>query len=90
MARIPWGSLPTRVEPRGGEAPVNYEIGMMAGAIWRALNEHGPMNLSDLKSKLQATEPLYAWGIGWLAREKKLEISPSGATYRVGLHPDLR
>lgn len=51
-------------------------IGNYAGAIWQALNEAESLGVKQIKkiSKLKEKE-LYA-GLGWLAREGKLIISP--------------
>jgi hypothetical protein len=64
---------------------MNEEIGTMAGAIWRALEVNGEMTLAKLKKNLEAESPLFDWGIGWLAREDKIDLSVEKRTTRVCL-----
>jgi hypothetical protein len=65
---------------------MTYEIGVVAGAIWRALSDEEETTLLKLKTALSAQEPVFSWAIGWLSREDKIEITPVGATFRVRLH----
>jgi hypothetical protein len=52
------------------------EIGETAGEIWSALVEqNGAMTFSQLKKKTKLPEDLLYMGIGWLAREDKLQFS---------------
>ncbi|MGA2611833.1 MAG: winged helix-turn-helix domain-containing protein [Spirochaetia bacterium] len=52
------------------------EIGETAGEIWSALvEENKPMTFSLLKKKTKLPEDLLYMGIGWLAREDKLQFS---------------
>jgi Winged helix-turn-helix domain (DUF2582) len=51
------------------------EIGMMAGAIWQALETNGEITLAKLKKDLNAASPLFDWAIGWLAREDKIMLT---------------
>ncbi len=55
------------------------EIDNAAGAIWRYLNEHGELTLSKLKQGTKLS------GIGWLAREEKLNFTTEGRSVRVSL-----
>ena len=64
---------------------MNEEIGTMAGEIWRALDANGEMTLAKLKKELQASGPLLDWGIGWLAREGKIDLTRDKRTSRVCL-----
>jgi hypothetical protein len=41
--------------------------------------------LVQLKKKLNATSELVNFGVGWLAREDKLEIIPDKKSFRVQL-----
>ena len=61
------------------------EIGMTAGDIWQALNQRGEMTLLDLAKVVRTTDPLLFWGVGWLAREQKVDIWADGPTYRIRL-----
>ena len=50
--------------------------GLLAGAVWTALNENGAQNAKDLKkaAKVKTDKELYL-ALGWLLREDKLAIS---------------
>jgi hypothetical protein len=50
------------------------QIGETAGAIWRVLTDHGPLSLTKLVKAIDAPRDLIMQGIGWLAREDKIEI----------------
>ncbi|RLF57380.1 MAG: hypothetical protein DRN27_07905 [Thermoplasmata archaeon] len=47
-------------------------FGDNAGMIWRALNEKGSLNKSQLLEITQLTENELHAGLGWLARENKI------------------
>lgn len=51
------------------------KTGLIAGAIWNALNENGAMTTKELKkaTKTKSEKDLYL-GIGWLLREDKLNV----------------
>ena len=61
------------------------EIGMMAGAIWQALETNGEITLAKLKKDLNAASPLFEWAIGWLAREDKIMLTTDKRSTRVCL-----
>ena len=50
--------------------------GLIAGAVWTALNENGAQNAKDLKkaAKVKTDKELYL-ALGWLLREDKLAVS---------------
>jgi len=50
--------------------------GLLAGAVWTALNENGAQNAKDLKkaAKVKTDKELYL-ALGWLLREDKLVVS---------------
>lgn len=50
------------------------EIGETAGRIWRALKEKGELSLGGLKASLDINERLFCMGIGWLAKEDKINF----------------
>lgn len=55
---------------------INEKAGVIAGKIWNALNEQGTLTGKDLKKaagKLNDKD-LYL-GLGWLARENKIETA---------------
>ena len=52
------------------------KIGETAGEIWTALvEENKAMTVSQLKKKTKLSEDQLYMGIGWLAREDKLQFS---------------
>jgi hypothetical protein len=51
------------------------QIGETAGAIWRTLAEHGPQSLAKVVERVGGNRDLIMQGIGWLAREGKLDIN---------------
>jgi hypothetical protein len=61
------------------------EIDNAAGTIWRYLNEHGELTLSKLKQGTKLPDQLLFSGIGWLAREEKLNFTTEGRSVRVCL-----
>jgi predicted transcriptional regulator len=50
------------------------EIGEVAGEIWHVLRERGEMSLSGIASAINASQSTVYMGLGWLAREDKLEF----------------
>jgi hypothetical protein len=50
-------------------------IGETAGAIWRTLADHGPQSLAKVVERVGGNRDVIMQGIGWLAREGKLEIA---------------
>ena len=52
------------------------EIGQTAGEIWTALvEENKAMTVSQLEKKTELPANLLYMGIGWLAREDKMQFS---------------
>ena len=61
---------------------MNEEIGNAAGMIWRFLDQQSePITLTALKKGLSLSSTLLMMGLGWLAREDKLNIEMSGESY---------
>ena len=50
------------------------QIGETAGAVWRALDEHGPLSMAKLVKEVGAPRDLVMQALGWLAREDKVTI----------------
>ena len=50
------------------------EIGEVAGEIWHVLQERGEISLSGIVSAIKASQSTVYMGLGWLAREDKLEF----------------
>ncbi len=61
------------------------EIEHAAGTIWRYLNEHGELTLSKLKQGTTLPNRLVFAGVGWLAREEKLNFTTKGRSVSVCL-----
>ena len=53
--------------------------GLLAGAVWTALNENGAQNAKDLKkaAKVKTDKELYL-ALGWLLREDKINTVETG------------
>ena len=49
-------------------------IGRVAGAIWHYLEENNEATVTKLTRELGETERTILMGIGWLAREGKLDF----------------
>ncbi|MBR1801192.1 MAG: winged helix-turn-helix domain-containing protein [Bacteroidaceae bacterium] len=60
--------------------------GLLAGAVWTALNENGAQNAKDLKkaAKVKTDKELYL-ALGWLLREDKLAVSGDEKEHVFGL-----
>ena len=50
------------------------EIGKVAGEIWHVLRERGELSLSGIIAAINASQSTVYMGLGWLAREDKLEF----------------
>ncbi len=62
------------------------EIGEKAGEIWTVLvKENKAMTVGQLKKKIKLPEDLLLMGIGWLAREDKLQFSGTSKNMEVSL-----
>ena len=67
---------------------MNQDIGYAAGAIWRYLEQQSqPVTLSSLKRSLPLSLTLLMMGMGWLAKENKLniEISDNSHSYSISI-----
>lgn len=60
-------------------------IGMTAGQIWNYLNSNGERTLTQMTKDLDLNSNFAQMGIGWLAKEGKLEFSRSGNSTKVRL-----
>ena len=61
-------------------------IGEAAGEIWRALDKgDGEMTVTELKNQTKLSTNLVHQGLGWLAREDKIDFSVEGKTTKVRL-----
>ena len=60
-------------------------IGQSAGQIWEYLNANGESTLTKMKKDLDLQGNFAEMGLGWLAREGKVEITKKGASTKVRL-----
>ncbi len=61
------------------------KIGDVAGTIWTHLKQHGEMSLSKLKQGTKLSDQLLFMGLGWLAREDKLNFVQDKKAMRISL-----
>ena len=65
------------------------DIGKAAGLIWGFLDQQTkPVTLSALKKNIDCSDMLLMMGLGWLAREDKLNMKMSQASYKISLKRD--
>ena len=64
---------------------INSQVGETAGKVWHALASVGPQTLAQLKKRVNGSGELLSFGLGWLAREDKIEIIPDKKSFRVRL-----
>lgn len=69
------------------EAPATHieQIGETAGLIWHTLLDSGPTPITKLIKRIDAPRDLVMQGIGWLAREEKIDIEATGRSKFVSL-----
>lgn len=60
-------------------------IGETAGQIWNYLNENGESTIAKMKKDLDLKSNFAELGLGWLAREGKVEMSKKGTSTNVRL-----
>jgi len=61
-------------------------IGEAAGDLWRTIQEGGkPLTTTQLKNRTELPEHLLFAGLGWLAREGKIDFSGTGKKIEVFL-----
>jgi hypothetical protein len=53
-------------------------IGEVAGKVWHYLHTYGPSSISAVENGVDASRALVDMGLGWLAREGKLELAQEG------------
>ena len=56
-----------------------------AGKIWKLLSEKGEMNIAGVPRALKEKSAIVYQGIGWLAREDKIEYRTAGAKVFISL-----
>jgi hypothetical protein len=60
-------------------------VGETAGRIWQLLDKEGPQTLAQIKKKLNGSGELVSLGLGWLAREDKVDIQQEKKSFKVAL-----
>lgn len=61
-------------------------IGRAAGEVWQMLaKSKNPVNITDVPKKTKLTSQLAYQGMGWLAREGKLQYQQKGRSIYVSL-----
>ena len=61
------------------------QIGFSAGAIYDYLNSNGESSFAKMKKELDLKGNFADLGLGWLAREGKVEINKKGVAVSVKL-----
>ncbi len=61
------------------------KIGFAAGEIYNYLNQNGTTTFAKMKKELDLKGNFADLGLGWLARENKVEISQKGPAVKVSL-----
>jgi hypothetical protein len=61
------------------------EIGTSAGEIYNYLSSNGTTTFSKMKKELDLKGNFADLGLGWLARENKVEIEQKGPAVKVSL-----
>jgi len=55
------------------------KIGQAAGVVWHTLADSAnPINITELPKKSKLSAPLAYQGLGWLAREGKIQYQQQG------------
>jgi hypothetical protein len=62
------------------------KVGSAAGQIWKMLSAaKGPVNITDIPKRTKLSSQIAFQGLGWLAREGKLEYQQKGRSIYVCL-----
>jgi hypothetical protein len=61
------------------------QIGSVAGIIWQVLSEKGPLTMAKLVKAVGEPRDTVMQGLGWLAREGKVNIDDEGRNRMVSL-----
>ncbi len=69
------------------DAPVTFteRVGETAGAIWHLLNKEGSVSLTQLVKNVGEPRDTVMQGLGWLAREGKVQVEEIGRKRSVSL-----
>jgi hypothetical protein len=69
--------------------PTAAQIGEVAGAVWQALSEKGPLSYAKLLKVVPESRDTVMQAIGWLAREGKLVFSGTARTQTIALRDEV-
>jgi hypothetical protein len=61
------------------------QIGATAGMIWQVLSTKGPVTVAKLVKEIDAPRDVVMQGLGWLAREDKVNIEEEARSRVVSL-----
>ena len=61
------------------------QIGFSAGEIYNQLHQNGTTSFAKMKKELDLKGNFADLGLGWLARENKVEIAQKGPAVKVSL-----
>jgi hypothetical protein len=64
---------------------LNTQVGETAGKVWHALASARAADAGPTQEEAQRAGELLGFGLGWLAREDKIEIVPEKKSFRVRL-----
>lgn len=65
---------------------MEQSIGQSAGQIWNYLSENnGQATMTKIKKDLDLKGNFAELGLGWLAREEKVELAKSGNSLKIKL-----
>ena len=60
-----------------------------AGELWHFLDAQGETTWRQIEKRVNRPQRMLAMGIGWLARENKIDIRKMSGVYYVGLKQSL-
>ena len=67
------------------QTELQEQIGFTAGMIYDYLNNNGESSFTKMKKELDLKGNFADLGLGWLAREDKVEISKKGTSVSIRL-----
>lgn len=70
------------------QEPLGHQIesvGTVAGLVWQYLHTNGAVTLSKLARDIDAPRDLVMQGVGWLAREGKIEFQEGSRNKLIAL-----
>lgn len=64
---------------------IQEQVGETAGKVWHLINDHGSLTLAQLKKKVDGSDELVNFALGWLSREDKIQILPEKKSFQIQL-----